>query len=218
MLVNLGQALALAGRAGDGEPYLTRAQRIIDAHPEMTASKKIDLQWSRALVLESLGRYPEAAELARAALPESEATQGKEHPQTARLHETLAEALYGLKQYPAALDHYDRFLAVEEKLGATGDTDYARGLAKSASVLLAMGRTHDALERLERAVRLLDSPKVYPKATADAKLALADALWKAGEDHPRARALALDAQAAYAKLSRKDDAARAEKWLQAHPR
>ena len=107
---------------------------------------------------------------------------------------------------------------MEEKLGATGDTDYAKALVRSAQVLLALGRARDGLERLERAARLLDSPKVYPPASADAKLALADALWTAGNDRPRARALALEAQGVYAKHQRSRESAAAEKWLQAHAR
>ncbi len=218
MLSNVAQDLAAAGRGAEAGPYLERAERVLAANPGLPPSRRTNLKWTRALVEIHQRHFADGARLCREALAEAEVAHGKDHPETGWIAESLGEALAGLKQYPEALASYERFLAVEEKLGATLDTDYAKGLVKSAQVLQALGRSRDGLERLERAVRLLDSPKVYPPAAAGAKLALAEALWAPGGDRPRARALALEAQGIYAKHRRSKEAAEAERWLQAHAR
>ncbi|MFT3841964.1 MAG: serine/threonine-protein kinase [Myxococcaceae bacterium] len=215
-LINATHALAEAHRADEAELYLERARKLFASLAHLPQSRKSNFTWTEASVLTARGRYPEAVKLARQALAEDELSLGADHPETGSLHGALADALAGAHQYPEALEHYERFLAIEEKVGATQDTDYAKGLVKAGEVLRALGRGREGLERIERGERLLDNPKVYAGATADAKLALADAAWTVQKDHARARTLALDAQQTFAQLKKKDDAARAEKWLQTH--
>jgi len=192
-VVNIAQSLALAGKGDEAAPYL---KRVLDtlANQDTPARQLGDMKWTQVLVFNAKGH----------------------HPEVGWQHVGLADALAGQKQWAEALVHYERFLAIEEKLGATRDTDYAKGLIKSGGVLRSLGRAREGLERIERGERLLESPKVYAGATADAKLQLADAVWTVEGDHSRARSLALDAQQTFAQLARKDDAARAEKWLQVH--
>ena len=54
------------------------------------------------------------------------------------------------------------------------------------------------------------------EAIAENRLHALAAVWVVEGDHSRARSLALDAQQTFAQLKRKDDAARAERWLQMH--
>jgi len=214
-VVNIAQSLALAGKGDEAAPYL---KRVLDtlANQDTPARQLGDMKWTQVLVFNAKGRYAEAVKFGRASLTESIQALGPDHPEVGWQHVGLADALAGQKQWAEALVHYERFLAIEEKLGATRDTDYAKGLIKSGGVLRSLGRAREGLERIERGERLLESPKVYAGATADAKLQLADAVWTVEGDHSRARSLALDAQQTFAQLARKDDAARAEKWLQVH--
>jgi len=214
-LVNIAQTLALAQRPAEAGPFLERAEASLEKQ-NVPTRQGLNVKWTRVLVLNAKGRFVESVKIAKESLGESIQALGPDHPEVGWQYDGLGDALVGLKQYGEALANYEHFLAIEEKVGATRDTDYAKALIKSGGVLRSMGRAREGLERIERGERLLESPKVYAGATAEAKLELADALWTSAADHTRARALALDAQQTYAQLSRKEEAARAEKWLQAH--
>lgn len=109
---------------------------------------------------------------------------------------------------------FDRYLATQDKLGAANDPEYASALADSASPLLKLRRTREALARLERAVALLPVAKGNLQRGAKARFALADALWASGGDRARARSLALEASAT---ARREKDAGKIDAWLLAHP-
>ena len=119
-----------------------------------------------------------------------------------------------LKRYAESLELFDRYLAIEEKLGASNDPEYATALADSARPLLALNRTKEALDRLERAVTLLPFEKGNVRRGANARFALAEALWAAKGDRTRARSLALEAAG---KLKRGREFEKVEAWLGAHP-
>jgi len=82
--------------------------------------------------------------------------------------------------------------------------------------LLAVGRTPDAIELLERAVRIREQSEPDTDMVAEARFALALALSSAskGRDPDRARALAVNARDAYRKLpGQAKHAAEIDAWL-----
>lgn len=57
-----------------------------------------------------------------------------------------------------------------------------------------------------------------PQIRAEARFALAQALWEAGSDRSRAVALAAQGKQDFAKAGRKREVARVERWLAKHAR
>jgi len=119
---------------------------------------------------------------------------------------------YLLSGKPArALSSYQRALAMrKEPLGR----DAAFSLTGIGQAQLALGRARAAIAPLERALELRTAGRSEPANRAETRLALARALWQAGEDRARARRLALAAHKDAKRAASGRLAARIEGWLQ----
>jgi tetratricopeptide (TPR) repeat protein len=133
---------------------------------------------------------------------------------TAALIET-ADRLYAARDWAAALDHYQRALALLEKaLGATNPA-LIEPLVGIGKAQVALGKPRLAAAQLDRALGLANA-ETDPVEIATGRFAIAQVL--AGIDAARARTLATQAHDAFAAAG-PDHAREAETaahWLAAH--
>jgi tetratricopeptide (TPR) repeat protein len=214
-LHNLGTTQATLRRFDQALPVLRRAAAI-DAqthgtdHPHAAASR-----YAIAMVLQQQGDYEQAEAELRAALEGLERAWGPEHPDLAYL--LVAQGHLLLERDQAAqslplLERGDRLL--RRSLGEQHPRR-VHGLHGEARALLALGRPEPARERLEQAVVIGEAAALPSLDLAEPRFHLARALPPA--EHPRARALAEQAAAAYRAAGPTYDAKReeVERWLDA---
>ena len=209
--LGLAEQLRKADRAAEAFVFLRQAEATLARHPEASPSTRMQAERIAAVLEAAQGRHAEAVKAARKALLTAEIGMGKDHPYTGLIARDLARSLAELKLHAEALENYDRYLGVEDKVGG-GGPEYAIAIAESARPLLALGRTKEALARLERAVALMPWEKGNHPRAALVHFALADALWTSGGDQARARTLATEAL----HRMKPKDAAVVEAWLAKH--
>jgi len=172
-----------------------------------------------AAVHEALGAYDEAKRLYERALVILEAALGPEHPSVASSLGNLAIVHEALGDHDEARRLHERALAIREKTLGPDHPDLAYSLVGLAKVALAQHRPRDATPLAERAVTLGEQGGVAAELLAEARFALARALWEAGDaegrDQGRARRLAEQAREAYrvAGESGVEDLAEVDGWL-----
>ncbi|HEY3068382.1 MAG TPA: adenylate/guanylate cyclase domain-containing protein [Methylomirabilota bacterium] len=149
----LGWALALAGRASEGEPHLERAATLLDALGIRSNLSQIRVWWADALLME--GRLADARRCVERAL-ELAVAHGEQGYEAAALH-TLATVIAAGPDAQNAAAQYERALALAFKLGMlplvgrchlglgrlyldAGDRENARPhLARAATLFRDMG-------------------------------------------------------------------------------
>jgi serine/threonine-protein kinase len=150
-----------------------------------------------ALYLDELGDTAQAAEYGARAIRIMEAALGLDHPSAAVVLTNQAEFLNRLGRYEEAEGPARRALAVFER-----ETD-PEGLYVTYPLMaiglshIGVGRHRDAVEPLERAVRIREAKENVPAKLADVHWALARALGSDGDDAARALGLAVRAQREY---------------------
>jgi tetratricopeptide (TPR) repeat protein len=93
-----------------------------------------------------------------------------------------------------ALPHAERALAIRQKVLGNDHPLVADVLSRLGRVHNARRQFGEALPRLERAVAIFEHHPADPEWQAEARFALACALWDSGRDRARARTLALAAR------------------------
>jgi tetratricopeptide (TPR) repeat protein len=172
-----------------------------------------------AAVHEALGAYDEAKVLYERALVILEAALGPEHPNVASSLGNLAIVHEALGDHEEAKRMHERALAIREKTLGPEHPDLAYSLVGLAKVALAQHRPRDATPLAERAVTLGEQRGVAAELLAEARFALARALWEAGDaaggEQGRARVLAEQAREAYRGAGESGGAelAEVEGWL-----
>jgi tetratricopeptide (TPR) repeat protein/predicted Ser/Thr protein kinase len=144
-----------------------------------------------------------------------ERTTGPESPEVADVHADVARVLTLHGHHDEALAELDQTLAILDKSGPAGAPRLIPALIDYAGVQLDRGRPELALPPAERALALAAKlpEDANPSDLADARFALASALWDTGRDRPRARALVLQAKAGRPSPER---LATIDAWLAAH--
>jgi tetratricopeptide (TPR) repeat protein len=221
-LNGLGVVAELQGKYEDARDFLERALAITETalgpnHPDVA-------RWPHNLgtVAISQTEYEEAHDLYERALVIREKALGSDHPGVANLLEKLGYVSALEAEYEEARDLYERALAIREKTLGPDHPGMAKALTGLGDALLGLGKPADAVLPLERALTILITHEVSHALLAEARFALARALWTApatqGRDRPRARILAEQARDAYAAAGepRKADLAKLETWLAEH--
>ena len=129
----------------------------------------------------------------------------------------IGDVELGRKHTADAIADYTRAVTMIETVVGTTDERLALPLTQLGAAEVVAGHPDKAIPSLERAIVLYDTAKTAAVIVADAKLALARALWPA--DKPRARELATAARDAYrAGDSRSfgSKAGEADAWLRDH--
>ncbi len=111
---------------------------------------------------------------------------------------------------------YQASLELIEKHGAPNDPTLAYPLIRLSAIALDAGQHAEALARAERALEVQADGEAQLRA--DAKAAVAKALWVSGKDMARARSLADEAVAMYRELGKGADSQRErlEAWRKQH--
>jgi tetratricopeptide (TPR) repeat protein len=118
----------------------------------------------------------------------------------------------------ASLPLLDRGLAkAVASLGARAESSVNVAIERGYT-LVGLGRANDAVAQLEPLLATAADPAFSRPVAAELRTSLADALWRAGGDRARARALAGEGLAIYAQLGEPFASQRAqtEAWLAAH--
>jgi tetratricopeptide (TPR) repeat protein len=211
-LDSLGAVLTSMGRTAEALVYLERAK----ANAAHAGRKDTPDYYS---VMNDIGQAELARGRADAALAaHSEALAlverlfGKEHTDYGLTLHRMAEALLALGREKEALaDETEALEVVDKNPGSPAALQVLVGVGRAR---MRAGNAAGAVAPLERAVKLGESRAGDPRDLADARFALAQALWASPASRDRAKKLARDARATYEKASWfKDRFAAVDAWL-----
>ncbi len=211
-LNNLGEGLRMLGEQAEGRAALERALRIREKalgpdHPDVAQTLT-----GIGTMLRDEGDLPGSAAALERARTILEKALGADHGDLAYPLAGLGRTLVEQRELEKALPLLERALALREKTGNPRDPLLEEPLLGLAELHLARAETREGVALLERALALHT-----PDTDSEVGLALADVLWQAGQDRPRARALAEHARVAYEQLGERPGVERATRWLAAHP-
>ncbi len=188
-LTSLGSTLSNLGRNDEALSVLNRALDINEAvygpgHPNLAVTLN-----NIAYAQEGLGRLPEALETHERALAVIRATWGVDHPQTAYAHLNRVSIYRKLEQWDLGLEEARAAERILREAFGSDHPLYAYAANAEGVILLLMGRSRQALEPLETAVRIREGVTTDPLVLAQSRFSLAKALWAVGADRRRARRL-----------------------------
>ncbi|MEM9462100.1 MAG: serine/threonine-protein kinase [Myxococcota bacterium] len=213
-VVGVALARPAEGRQWGEMVALPLAQR--SGEPLQEANSLNDL----GLVLDKQGDYEGARLHFERALAIQQEVLGSDHPQVARSLSTLGHVLQRQGDYDDARIHHQRALTIGEKVLGPDHPQMAHALLGLATVALDAGDRASARSHAEQAVSIREAATVAPNLLAEARFALARALWST--HHEQARALALANQARDALAAAKApgdtgvDLAQIDAWLAEH--
>ena len=156
--------------------------------------------------------YRESARLLEQAL-------GPDHPRVAIALGNLGAALRARHKPADALAAFERALAINERRFGPDYADSLDALLGVGESLVALGRFKEARAPIERALALAGGGEKSAWGLAEARFALAEALWGSGGDRTRAHRLAVDARAGMAAESNsiaQRQVAEIDAWLAQH--
>ena len=116
-----------------------------------------------------------------------------------------------------ALQVAERSLQIREKVMPPNSSDLAYSLENIGQAYLGLRKPQEAVTALERALQIHDKNRHDLGDTAEARFALARALWEGGRDRKRAGALAEQARQGYEHNKDEKHLAVVKKWQQDHP-
>jgi eukaryotic-like serine/threonine-protein kinase len=221
LLNNLGQSFLRQQRHAEAAEHL---QKAVDLATRALGPEHPDVgRWlnNLGLVAKEQGHYEQAEAHNRKALAIIEPALGPEHPHVAILTYNLGQVLQAQGDREQAALHYRSALAKMERSLDSGHLLMAWPLLSLAALHLEGGQPAKALPLAEHALRVLEAHPDAASDIAEARFTVARALAAAGQDMPRAIALARQARAAYrAAASPADKRALAdvETWLSVHAR
>ncbi|HVV15651.1 MAG TPA: protein kinase [Polyangia bacterium] len=180
-------------------------------HPEVGAA-----EGSLAAALQALGRSQEALEHADRAIEILAPALGAGHPELATQLGTRGEILNALGRYRDARASFEKARIIWERELGVDNRKLASALTGIGISYIADADAGRAIVPLERAVKIREQHENDPARRAETRFALARALWEAGRDRARARALAEQARDGYAKAVMTPKLAEVESWLRSH--
>lgn len=127
-------------------------------------------------------------------------------------HNNLAEGLRGMGRHEEALEHLREAMDTLEKRGEPEGMLTAVLLDSLGKLRMEQGRPAEAVPVLERAVGVCDRT-APPEWQAEARFALARALWEAGRDRQQALFVARRARAIFVESGDKENIAAVDAWL-----
>lgn len=139
-----------------------------------------------------------------------------QHPRVANVLHEIGQIYENADQASQARVHHQQALAVWEATRGTDHPDIAYALTSLGRLDVSAGNPQEAVQRLERALKLRGGRGLDPQLLAHTQFALAQALHATGRDQPRARELATKARDTFAKGKSPDPtrAAEIDHWLE----
>ncbi|MGE5186966.1 MAG: tetratricopeptide repeat protein, partial [Acidobacteriota bacterium] len=201
---------------------LTRALAIYDSAAVKTAAPRLFVLESLALAHAGLGEHDQAVDYGRRAVELGEKLAATRQPaDLAAALATYATVLREHGDYAGALAQAERALAVVDKSLPPNNGLFVAWLVEVGLARLGLGRAADAVEPLERAVKIVDqhvpADDWNNDQPAQARFALARVLRALGKDEPRARELAGKARELWAAwgTGKTDEVAQVDAFLSA---
>jgi tetratricopeptide (TPR) repeat protein/tRNA A-37 threonylcarbamoyl transferase component Bud32 len=201
------------------ESALLHFQRAADLKRRVLGADHPDLALSlgnTANVLGKMKRYRESLQVNDQAMAIFGRAYGAENPTVAVHTSNRGEALAGLHRYAEAREAFRRALAIFERELGFDHANLAYPLLGIGNSYLDEGRPGEAIPFLERALAVREKGEPELARVADARFALARALWEARGDRRRAASLATAARETYARLGIRSSETEVAGWLRAH--
>jgi tetratricopeptide (TPR) repeat protein len=176
------------------------------------------LTFNMAELHKQLGDFDKSKTEYRRSIDLMEKAFGPDHPEVGRALNNLASVEYDGGEYESSLQHYAASLNVVEKAMGSDYSGLGYPLTGLGLVYLATDRPSEAIDPLERSLRLRVGEDVDPVDRADTQYALARARWQTGE-LTRAHTLVHAAIDAYehAAPGVRTNLDEANAWLRSHP-
>jgi tetratricopeptide (TPR) repeat protein len=217
----LGRAMVYLGRARDAVALAERSVAIQEAALGAENPNVAYYRYDLGLALEASGDLPRARQVLEQAQALVEAKLGKTNTLVGGTLDHLGRIALAERRLADALALEERALPIREASFGPESGDVAAVLTQIGRVHLATGKVAAAIPPLERAVAIHGTRPGRPAEAADARFALAQALWEASatghanEQRPRAIGLARVARDGYAADGPGSSAARSgvEAWL-----
>lgn len=215
-LTNMGAAHTQLDEDEEALPLQERALAILERVLGPEAPDVARARHNFAVALGQLGRLTQAREQIERAYQAIEAALGPTHPETAL---TLFDVAFMQKEageLEAAEQTFRRVLALWEGTLGTEHPQLVLALNALGDLALQAKRTGEAIAVLERAIELGEARGSPPELVADARAALAHAVWEARGDRATALALAEKAAAVFREVrgQRVPALAELEAWMQ----
>ncbi|HEY8211504.1 MAG TPA: serine/threonine-protein kinase [Myxococcaceae bacterium] len=216
LLSNMADDYAALGRPQDALPLLRQALQILSTakgpdHPETAY-----VHYNLSAVLRRTGDTKGAYEEIQQAIRIRKAALGDEHPQVADALDQLALALIEDGLYAEALVESQRSLAIRERVLGPDHVDVSYSLENLGAALIGVRQPAKAIPALERAIAIRTRGGGGAEDLTEARFSLARALWDAGLDRGRARALATQAHEGYVHAGQAGEADKVSRWIAEH--
>jgi tetratricopeptide (TPR) repeat protein len=167
--------------------------------------------------LADAGRNQEALVHSDRAITLVENGLGAGHPDVAIVHSNRGEILNALGRFGEARQAFERARVIEERELGLDALNLSYPLTGIGISYLLEGNPASAIVVLERALKIRQAQDPDHGKRAETAFALARALWESNRDRARARSLAEEAKAGYAKANNtKAKLAEVETWLRSH--
>jgi serine/threonine protein kinase/tetratricopeptide (TPR) repeat protein len=216
LLTNRSAMRQAQGRLSEA---LEDAQRAVAAKEKVLGPEHPDLAYSLnnvALYLDSAGQTVEAVEHLSRALRIVEGGLGVDHPRTAWMLSNYGELLNRVGRFADAAAAATRALTIFEREADPQSLFMTLPLVALGISQLGLGHADVALPLLERATQIRDAKEPAEVRRAEARFALARALWEEGRDREHARSLVLRARDEYRTApAMARELAEIESWLAA---
>jgi serine/threonine protein kinase/tetratricopeptide (TPR) repeat protein len=216
LLNNLGGLYEIEGEWEEAlrmqqEGLVLKARALGPDHPDVGIS-----EGNLSVVLTALGRNQEALEHVDRSIEILENGLGAGHPDLATQLNNRGEILNALGRSRDARASFEKARIVWERELGLDNRNLAYALTGIGLSYLSDGDAANAVVPLERAFKIREAQETDPSRRAETRFALARALWEAGRDRTRARALAVEARESYAKAEIKAKLAEVDGWLKVH--
>jgi tetratricopeptide (TPR) repeat protein len=178
-------------------------------HPDVGIS-----EGNLAGALAELGRYQEALAHIERSLALLRRGLGSAHPDIAMQMNNRGEILNALSRYAEARAAFEQAREIWARELGSDNSSIAYALTGIGISYLREGNARMAVRPLERAFAIRNAQETEPTRKAETTFALAQALWDATHERERARTLAKDARATYARLALNGRLKQVDEWLQ----
>jgi len=157
ILVNLGNVALRKSRYAEAKELFEKARAIQAQILEPGDPRQGRTTYSLGSALLGLEKKEQAVALLREALQQTEASKGKEHPETALRHYTLAQALREVGQYEEALSHAEKTLTIRKAALGESHADVMDSMDAVGMALISLKRYDEARRTFEAAVALKEA-------------------------------------------------------------
>jgi eukaryotic-like serine/threonine-protein kinase len=184
-------------RTGRIDSAIDYSRRAVEIAERALGPEHGDLGWllnNLGGVLAEKGDLDEALKYQQRAVTVFEKAFGRENPETAMALNGLGGIAFKKGDLEAALAAGKAALAIREKTLGPDHPRVAYDLALVSGALIGLDRSAEAIEPLERALAMRIKRDGESEEVAEGRFELAEAMWNANRDRPRALRLARQAR------------------------